>query len=119
MDAPTVILIIACVAVGIAALFLLTLYFIYLYSFARRGDCGPFDGFDSPHMAPHKERSHKAIGELLAIDYEDIYISTARLTAHACTPISRTRVTARPYRFFATATAPTPSAIFRAVHSRR
>ena len=37
MDAPTVILIIACVAVGIAALFLLTLYFIYLYSFARRG----------------------------------------------------------------------------------
>ena len=76
MDAPTVILIIACVAVGIAALFLLTLYFIYLYSFARRGDCGPFDGFDSPHMAPHKERSHKAIGELLAIEYEDIYIES-------------------------------------------
>jgi fermentation-respiration switch protein FrsA (DUF1100 family) len=76
MDAPTLILIIACVAVGILALFFLTLYFIYLYSFARRRDCGPFDGFDSPHMAPHKDRSHLAIKELLAVEYEEIYIDS-------------------------------------------
>ena len=76
MDIPVIILIVVGVALGLAALFFLTLYFIYLYSFARRGDCGPFDGFDSPHMAPHKERSHKAIARLLEIEYEDVYIDS-------------------------------------------
>ena len=76
MDIPAVIITVVGVAGGLAALFFLTLFFIYLYSYARRRDCGPFDGFDSPHMAPHKERSHAAIKRLLAVEYEDVYIDS-------------------------------------------
>ena len=74
---PDLFYVIVGVVFALCVIFFGALYWIYCFAFRRsRVDCDKYDGLDSEHMAPYREKNRESITTLSEMEYEDVYIES-------------------------------------------